>query len=135
MGFGKGWYQICDYGRHWVTWFVYKAFSRRSSEHTDRNVELKSTILFRTTPTHLEIIITWCYRKPYYILFPPCKISNPTYLIPVSCLPPTELDPCMSTPCLNGGTCRNLGSSYECDCPDEWEGIVCQARRNINNHK
>ena len=33
------------------------------SEHTDRNV------LFRTTPTHLEIIITLCYRKPYYIFF------------------------------------------------------------------
>ena len=22
-------------------------------------------ILFKTTPTHLEIIITWCYRKPF----------------------------------------------------------------------
>lgn len=27
-------------------------FSRRRSEHTDRNVELKPTVLFRTTPTH-----------------------------------------------------------------------------------
>ena len=29
-----------------------KAFSRRRSEHTDRNVKLKPTVLFRTTPTH-----------------------------------------------------------------------------------
>ena len=42
-------------------------FSRRRSEHTDQNVKLKPLVLFRTTPTHLEIIITWCYRKPYYI--------------------------------------------------------------------
>ena len=26
----------------------------------------KLTVLFRTTPTQLEIIITWCYRKPCY---------------------------------------------------------------------
>ena len=53
-------------------------FSRRRSEHTDRNVELKPTVLLRTIPTHLEIVITWCYRKPFHIVFPPCKVSNPT---------------------------------------------------------
>ena len=53
---------------------------RRQSEHTDRNIELKPTVLFRTTPTHLEIIITWCYRKPFHIVLSPCKDSNPTYM-------------------------------------------------------
>ena len=24
------------------------------------------TVLFRTTPTHLDIVITWCYRKPFH---------------------------------------------------------------------
>ena len=45
------------------------AFSRRRSEHTHRNVELKPTVLFRTTPTHnsWEIATTWCYRKPVHI--------------------------------------------------------------------
>ena len=38
-------------------------FSRRRSEHTDQNVELKPTVLFRTIPNSLEIVITWCYRK------------------------------------------------------------------------
>ena len=31
--------------------------TRRRSEHLDRNVEFKQTVLFRTTPTHLEITI------------------------------------------------------------------------------
>ena len=74
------------------------AFSRRRSEHTDQNVELKPTVIFRTTPTQLEIIITWCYCKPYYIKFPPCKVSNPTYMIvlhaslcsPSSCTVPLD---------------------------------------------
>ena len=35
-------------------------------------------VLFRSTPSHLEIVITWCYRKAFYIVFPPCKVSNPT---------------------------------------------------------
>ena len=42
------------------------AFSRRRSEHTDRPAELKPTVIFRTTPTQLEIIISWCYSKPCY---------------------------------------------------------------------
>ena len=41
---------------------------------------LKPTVLFRTTPTHLEIIITWCYLKPFCIVFPPFQVSNPTHL-------------------------------------------------------
>ena len=51
-----------------------------SSEHTDQNVKLKPTVLFRTTPTHLEIVITWCYRKPFHIVVSPCKVSNPTHI-------------------------------------------------------
>ena len=28
------------------------------------NAKLNPLVLFRTTPTHSEIIITWCYHKP-----------------------------------------------------------------------
>ena len=45
---------------------VNSAFFRRRSEHTDWNVVLKPMVLFRTTPTHLDIVITWCYRKPFH---------------------------------------------------------------------
>ena len=34
--------------------------------------ELKPTLLFRTTRTHLEIVITWFYRKLFCVVFPPC---------------------------------------------------------------
>ena len=66
-------------------------FSRRRSEHTDRKVELKPTVLFRTTPTQLEVFIACCYRKAYFNVLPPCKVSNLTisiilFLILFSCL-------------------------------------------------
>ena len=34
----------------------------------------------RTNNTEKKIY-TWCYRKPYLISLPPCKVSNPTLLI------------------------------------------------------
>ena len=43
-----------------------------------RRVETNGS--FQNHPNSLEIVITWCYRKPFYIVFPPCKVSNPTYL-------------------------------------------------------
>ena len=41
------------------------AFSRRRSEHTDRNVELTNGS-FQNHPNSFEIVITWCYRKPFH---------------------------------------------------------------------
>ena len=26
-----------------------------------------------------DITCTWCYRKPFHIIFPPCKVSNRTF--------------------------------------------------------
>ena len=43
-------------------------FSRRRSEHADRNVELTQTVRLRTTQL-IEIIITWCYRKPFHVIW------------------------------------------------------------------
>ena len=41
-------------------------------------IEMNETngFFFKTTPPHLEIIITWCYRRPFHIVFPPFKVSN-----------------------------------------------------------
>ena len=61
MGDRKAWGTIVVRGLH----STYK--------HTDRNVELKTKGSFQNHPTH--------YRKPFHIVFPPCKVSNPT--IPV----------------------------------------------------
>lgn len=37
-------------------------------------------------------------------------------------------DPCLSTPCKNGGTCRpgNSSSTYYCDCLTRFAGRHCQ---------
>ncbi|XP_034037254.1 coagulation factor VIIi [Thalassophryne amazonica] len=35
-------------------------------------------------------------------------------------------DPCLVNPCHNNGTCFNLGSTYECQCAEGFEGCYCQ---------
>ena len=38
-----------------------------------------------------------------------------------------SLDPCQSSPCLNGGTClRALNNTYRCICPLELNGAHCE---------
>lgn len=32
---------------------------------------------------------------------------------------------CMSNPCANGGTCHELASGFECQCPPGWNGPTC----------
>ena len=44
------------------------------SEHTDRTTYSWNGS-FQNHPNTLEIVITWCYRKPFHIIFPPCKVS------------------------------------------------------------
>ncbi|XP_050293822.1 fat-like cadherin-related tumor suppressor homolog isoform X3 [Anthonomus grandis grandis] len=36
------------------------------------------------------------------------------------------LGPCGSQPCLNGGTCRDIKSGYECECHNRFSGTVCE---------
>jgi Mg-chelatase subunit ChlD len=37
-----------------------------------------------------------------------------------------DYDECVSSPCQNGGTCRNMLHMYRCDCPPEFTGVNCQ---------
>lgn len=32
---------------------------------------------------------------------------------------------CISNPCANGGTCREVPDGFECQCPPGWEGPTC----------
>lgn len=32
---------------------------------------------------------------------------------------------CVSNPCANGGTCHEVSSGFECQCPPGWEGPTC----------
>ncbi|KPP67350.1 zonadhesin-like [Scleropages formosus] len=35
--------------------------------------------------------------------------------------------PCLSSPCLNGGTCQESDSGFTCLCPEGFEGTLCEA--------
>ena len=37
-----------------------------------------------------------------------------------------EIDECASSPCQNGGTCRELLNAFTCDCADGYGGIHCE---------
>lgn len=34
---------------------------------------------------------------------------------------------CLSHPCLNGGTCHNVGSTFVCACPANYTGVQCES--------
>jgi hypothetical protein len=37
--------------------------------------------------------------------------------------------PCASNPCQNNGTCTDVGTdSFECTCPEGFEGIICEGK-------
>ncbi|KAL9972183.1 hypothetical protein ACROYT_G018440 [Oculina patagonica] len=42
----------------------------------------------------------------------------------------TEVDTCVSSPCMNGGTCVNTKESYRCDCPPGYNGQNCENEIN-----
>ena len=37
-----------------------------------------------------------------------------------------DVDECASSPCQNGGVCRDLVNGFTCDCADGYEGEICQ---------
>jgi len=42
---------------------------------------------------------------------------------------------CANTPCLNGGTCTVIGSTYQCTCPNPYYGTQCQLYTGSKNLK
>ena len=38
----------------------------------------------------------------------------------------TEIDFCLSEPCLNGGICNKIANGYECLCSSGYEGKNCE---------
>lgn len=46
------------------------------------------------------------------------------------CTENTNCDACKSNPCLNGAVCKPSGLSYECICPNGWNGTNCQQETN-----
>ena len=38
----------------------------------------------------------------------------------------TDIDECLSVPCMNGGTCADLIDGYDCSCGNGYFGSNCQ---------
>ncbi|CAF0814508.1 unnamed protein product [Rotaria sordida] len=57
--------------------------------------------------------------------------SGPTCSIPISTTTPSTTtmtqfpDTCSLNPCLNGGSCFNIGNTFLCSCNQEWSGPTC----------
>lgn len=43
----------------------------------------------------------------------------------------SEIDQCNPNPCKNGGTCKNQGSTYQCECTGEFQGKDCEIREYL----
>ena len=39
---------------------------------------------------------------------------------------------CASGPCLNGGTCTNVPTSFSCSCPNGYSGSFCKEESKLN---
>lgn len=37
-----------------------------------------------------------------------------------------DIDECLSSPCINGGSCINLANSFRCQCPNGFNGTICE---------
>ena len=42
----------------------------------------------------------------------------------------SEVDTCVSNPCMNGGSCVNTKESYRCECARGYKGVNCQNEIN-----
>lgn len=43
--------------------------------------------------------------------------------------PATDINECLALPCHNGGTCRNLVGSFQCECAEGFSGKRCKTGR------
>ena len=44
-----------------------------------------------------------------------------------------SVDPCLSSPCQNNGTCSSSGQSFSCNCTQPYEGDNCEKFRPCND--
>ena len=53
------------------------------------------------------------------------SVSNSLLIILYVVFVYSDIDECQSTPCQNGGTCKNQVADYSCDCQNGWTGKNC----------
>lgn len=68
------------------------------------------------------------------------SLSSSGYPPPLSLYPlpssfffvlPVDVDECDSSPCQNGGVCRDLINDFHCQCLDDWKGKTCHSSKCV----
>ena len=39
------------------------------------------------------------------------------------------VDKCLSNPCQNGGTCKNIEDGFQCSCTSDYRGTLCEGKK------
>ena len=42
--------------------------------------------------------------------------------------------PCHPSPCINGGTCSDYGTTLHCSCSETYIGAYCESTRKVSYH-
>ncbi len=45
----------------------------------------------------------------------------------------SDIDECLSNPCVNGGTCRDRADGYNCFCAPGYTGVNCETGKLTDN--
>ena len=81
---------------------------------TFQNLPIKSRILIFFSDL---FICLWCL-----IFYITSKLTTPTFVVF------TDYDECTSSPCFNGGTCKNGKRTFSCACPPTHKGRSCEGK-------
>ena len=113
--------------------YIYLQFTNFDSK---LSISLFVFPIIKTLSLSLSLSLSPQDHKPFSLDYPPGPLSQ-SRLCPADPSTPvspdyrgtlcdTEVDPCLSQPCRNGGTCNSLdGGSYSCTCPPGTTGLYC----------
>ena len=102
-------------------WFSVKSRPKRYAIYIFKSPLFPST--FSVKPTSVL-----CIRRCMYTLLRWYRKSKVRSLKVTVLL--SEVDTCVSSPCMNGGTCVNTKESYRCDCAPGYNGVNCEKEIN-----
>lgn len=97
----------------WVSWAL------RQSAQRQLHLHLRPWLYRHILPWK------WVHLRSHFLSFAffaiPNMCSNPSDAL----FPLSDVNDCVGSPCRNGGTCIDGVNSFQCFCPDGWEGKLC----------
>lgn len=62
------------------------------------------------------------YKRKAIIFYAKSTPKFPIHFISV------EANPCSQNPCKNGGVCKEMNGVAVCECPQQFEGNMCESK-------